>query len=284
MDLFLSPMWLARAPSQALPRVPPVRGLCFPPAPAPHWAHSFSCLFPPPSGAATVSFPGEIPTLPGPFPQTALERFPRVRPPHPSCSSETFLSPFPSGCPSSPPSLGQSPPPPLGELGGQHPCPAPQASSPAPRGASLTWEARSEPARSIMNRRPCRTSCRTLLTRLRWRTATWSTAWEREDVWLAAVGSWVLCRFPFISSCMIWVGGTGEGGHSWGPVGMLPRPASERLGRGPGRGGSAPCVLRGLGGQGLSVNWEAGCLVSPQRRRGWGRVIQDSLCLPQPQP
>lgn len=55
-----------------------------------------------------------------------------------------------------------------------------------------------------MNRRPCRTSWRMFLTRLRWRTATWSTAWEREDVWLAAVGSCVLCRFPFISSCMIW--------------------------------------------------------------------------------
>lgn len=65
---------------------------------------------------------------------------------------------------------------------------------------------------------------------------------------------------------------------------MLPRPAAERLGRGPGRGGSAPWVLRGLGGQGLSVNWETGCLVSPQGLRGWGRVIQDCLCLPQPQP
>lgn len=85
--------------------------------------------------------------------------------------------------------------------------PQPNSQSPSPGGAGLTWAARSEPARSIMNRRPCRTSCRTFGTRLRWRTATWSTAWEREDVWLAAVGSWVLCRFPFISSCMTWVGG-----------------------------------------------------------------------------
>ena len=99
-----------------------------------------------------------------------------------------------------------------------------------------------------MKRRPCRTSCRTSLTRLRWRTATWSTAWEREDVWLAAVGSWVLCRFPLINSCMIWVGGAEQGGHFWGPVGTPPSPASSRLGRGPRQGWvSPPCAVRAEG-------------------------------------
>lgn len=118
----------------------------------------------------------------------------------PSCSSGTFLGPFPSSLPF----WGQSPPHPSGSwVASILALPQPQPSSPALGEASLTWEARSEPARSTMNRRPCRTSCRMFLTRLRWRTATWSTAWEREDVWLAAVGSCVLCRFPFISSCMI---------------------------------------------------------------------------------
>lgn len=102
-----------------------------------------------------------------------------------------------------------------------------------------------------MNRRPCRTSCRMFLTRLRWRTATWSTAWEREDVRLAAVGSWVLCRLPFISSCMIWAGGRGwEERLSWGSVGLPPHPASWRLGR-------------GLGG--VRGSLEAGCLIRPPK-------------------
>ena len=134
-----------------------------------------------------------------------------------------------------------------------------------------------------MKRRPCRTSCRTSLTRPRWRTVTWSTAWEREDVWLAAVGSWVLCRFPLISSCMIWVGGAEQGGHSWGPVGTLPSPASARLGRGPRQGWVSPPCAVGAERSG-PVNWDAGCLAGPQGRRGRGRVIQGPLCLPQLQP
>lgn len=67
-----------------------------------------------------------------------------------------------------------------------------------------TCAARSEPARSIMKRRAKRTSCNTSRHRLCCLTATCSTAWERDDVWLAAVGSWVRCLLPFTNNSMIW--------------------------------------------------------------------------------
>lgn len=78
---------------------------------------------------------------------------------------------------------------------------------------SHTCAARSEPARSIIKRRAKRTSCRTSRQRLCCLTATCSTAWERDDVWLAAVGSCVRCLLPFISNSMIWKHvGTAVGG------------------------------------------------------------------------
>lgn len=55
-----------------------------------------------------------------------------------------------------------------------------------------------------MKSRAKRTSCRTSRHRLCCLTATCSTAWERDDVWLAAVGSCVRCLLPFISNSMIW--------------------------------------------------------------------------------
>lgn len=73
----------------------------------------------------------------------------------------------------------------------------------SPKEQGLTCAARSEPARSIMKRRAKRTSCSTSRQRLCCLTATCSTACERDDVWLAAVGSWVRCLLPFISNSMI---------------------------------------------------------------------------------
>lgn len=70
-------------------------------------------------------------------------------------------------------------------------------------GGQRTCDARSEPARSTMKSLPTRTSSSESALRLRRRTVTCSTAWEREDVLLAAVGSCVRCRLPLVRSCMI---------------------------------------------------------------------------------
>lgn len=62
----------------------------------------------------------------------------------------------------------------------------------------------SDPAKSIINSRPILTSCVVLRTRFCCLMDTWRTAWDREDVLLAAVGSWVLSLFPFSNMSITW--------------------------------------------------------------------------------
>jgi len=64
--------------------------------------------------------------------------------------------------------------------------------------------ARSDPARSMRNNLPILTSCTVFETRLRWRTVIWRTACDRDDVLLAAVGSWVRCLFPWNKMSITW--------------------------------------------------------------------------------
>lgn len=59
------------------------------------------------------------------------------------------------------------------------------------------FAALSDPARSIIKSLPILTSCVVLRTRFCCLTDTWRTAWDREDVLFAAVGSCVLSLFPF---------------------------------------------------------------------------------------
>lgn len=86
-----------------------------------------------------------------------------------------------------------------------------------------------------MKSRPTRTSCMMFLMRGFWRTVTCSTAWDRDDVWLAAVGSCILCLFPFSSSCMTCGaarGREGDGGRverGTQPVALPPSPSSTQL-------------------------------------------------------
>lgn len=66
-----------------------------------------------------------------------------------------------------------------------------------------------------MKRRPRRSP----LPRRRWRTVTCSTAWERDEVRLAAVGSCVRCMFPRASACRTWGrrAAPGKGGFAGSP-------------------------------------------------------------------
>jgi len=62
----------------------------------------------------------------------------------------------------------------------------------------------SDPARSMRKSFPMRSCWWMPSTRLRWRTEIMRTAWEREDVLLAAVGSWVLCLLPSFRIAITW--------------------------------------------------------------------------------
>ena len=72
---------------------------------------------------------------------------------------------------------------------------------------TFVCEALSDPAKSIMNSFPC--LIRDLILSVVWSvevccTLTLSSAWEREEVLLAAVGSTVRARFPFWSRFITW--------------------------------------------------------------------------------